>query len=167
MADPVSPAVDPVIRPARSAEIDEVADLWGEMYAHQRDHGMALALAPDAVDIWKRQLPGRIDSPVSIVLVAENDGRLSGFLAAQTKRLPAHLTAASSKVGFISELFVRPADRRRNVGRALVDAAFQWFDRAQVGSVELHVLVRNEAARRFWAGCGFVDELVQMRAMRG
>ena len=62
---------------------------------------------------------------------------------------------------------MRPADRRRNVGRALVDAAFQWFDRAQVGSVELHVLIHNEAARRFWAGCGFVDELVQMRAMRG
>jgi GNAT superfamily N-acetyltransferase len=165
MADPA--VADPVVRPARAAEIDEVAELWGEMYAHQRDHGMALALAPDAVDIWKRQLPGRIDSPVSVVLVLEGERGLSGFLAAQTKRLPAHLTAASSKVGFISELFVRPAERRRRVGRALVDAAFRWFDRAQVGSVELHVLVHNEAARRFWAECGFVDELVQMRAMRG
>ena len=165
MADPA--VADPVVRPARAAEIDEVAELWGEMYAHQRDHGMALALAPDAVDIWKRQLPGRIDSPVSVVLVLEGEAGLSGFLAAQTKRLPAHLTAASSKVGFISELFVRPAERRRRVGRALVDAAFQWFDRAGVGSVELHVLVNNEAARRFWGERGFVDELVQMRAMRG
>jgi len=161
------------VRPAREDEIAEVAALWGEMYADQRAHGMALPLRDDAVEIWSRQLAGRLDAPVSVILVGEAlrvDGSpergLVGFLAAQTKRLPPQFAAERSKVGFISELFVRPAERRHRVGRALVDAAFAWFARADVGSIELHVLVHNTAARSFWHDMGFEDELVQMRARR-
>jgi GNAT superfamily N-acetyltransferase len=158
--------VRPGIRPGNDAELDEIAGLWQAMYAHQRTHGMTLPLRDDAAEIWKRQLTGRLDSPVSVVLVAPavtpGDG-LAGFLAAQIKRLPPHLAADRSRVGFISELFVRPEARRRGTGRALVDAAFDWFRRADVGSIELHVLVGNAGGRRFWEQLGFVSELVQMR----
>jgi ribosomal protein S18 acetylase RimI-like enzyme len=159
------------VRPAREDEIAEVAALWGEMYAHQRAHGMGLPLRDDAVEIWSRQLAGRLDSPVSVILVGEvpraaGEPGLAGFLAAQTKRLPPYFAADKPKVGFISELFVRPTERRHRVGRALVDAAFAWFARADVGSIELHVLVHNTAARSFWHEMGFEDELVQMRAQR-
>ena len=88
---------------------------------------------------------------------------LAGFLAAQIKRLPPHLAADRPRVGFISELFVRPDARRRGTGRALVEAAFDWFRRADVGSIELHVLVGNAGGRRFWEELGFVPELLQMR----
>jgi GNAT superfamily N-acetyltransferase len=154
----------PEIRPGTAAEIDEIAELWKEMYAHQRAQGMTLPLRDDGVEVWKRQLSGRLDSPVSVVLVAPaSDGTLLGFLAAQTKRLPPHLAADKPKVGFVSELFVRPEARRRSTGRLLVDAAFDWFRRADVGSIELHVLVGNEGGRKFWEELGFVPELVQMR----
>ena len=157
------------VRPARPTEIDPLGELWGEMYAYQREHGMQLPLRDDAIEIWKRQLAERLDSPVSVVLVAEAPGGdgLAGFLAAQTKRLPPHLVTDKPKVGFVSEVYVRPAQRRHHVGRALVDAAFGWFARADVGSVELHVLVDNAVARAFWERMGFVAELVQMRAIRG
>ncbi|HEU4731756.1 MAG TPA: GNAT family N-acetyltransferase [Kofleriaceae bacterium] len=163
------PVPAPTVRPGRAGEIDQIGALWGEMYAYQRDHGMQLPLRDDAVEIWKRQLAERLDSPVSVVLVAEATGGagLAGFLAAQTKRLPAHLVTGKPKVGFVSEVYVRPAERRRQLGRALVDAAFRWFDRADVGSVELHVLADNAVARSFWESVGFRTELVQMRAMRG
>lgn len=156
-----------VVRPAREAEIDRVAELWAAMYAYQREHGMVLPLRDDAAEIWKRQLGGRLDAPVSVILVAEAPGGgLCGFLAAQTKRLPPHLAAAKAKVGFISELYVSPDERRHRVGRALVEAAFAWFARADVGSIELHVLIGNDVARRFWESMGFVPELLQMRAVR-
>lgn len=157
------------VRPARPADIDQLGELWGEMYAHQRDHGMQLPLRDDAIELWKRQLAERLDSPVSVVLVAEvpEAAGLAGFLAAQTKRLPPHLVTGKPKVGFVSEVYVRPAQRRHHVGRALVEAAFRWFDRADVGSVELHVLVGNTIAREFWERMGFRAELTQMRALRG
>lgn len=156
----------PGVRPGTEAELDQIAGLWRAMYAHQHAHGMTLPLRDDAAELWKRQLAGRLDSPVSIVLVAPagpGDGALAGFLAAQIKRLPPHLAADRPRVGFISELFVQPDARRRGTGRALVEAAFDWFRRADVGSIELHVLVGNDGGRRFWEQLGFVPELVQMR----
>lgn len=156
------------VRPAREAEIDQVAELWAEMYAYQRAHGMQLPLRDGAAEVWKQQLVGRLDSPVSVVLVSEgDDGLPTGFLSAQVKRLPPHLTAGNPKVGFISEVYVRPEQRRHKVGHALVNAALQWFDRGKVGSVELHVLLGNEVAQTFWKEMGFVPELVQMRLARG
>jgi len=82
----VRPGVRPGIRPGNDAELDQIAGLWQAMYAHQRAHGMTLPLRDDAAEIWKRQLTGRLDSPVSVVLVAPGDGPgdgLAGFLAAQ------------------------------------------------------------------------------------
>jgi len=153
------------VRPGTDAELDEIAGLWQAMYAHQRESGMTLPLRDDAAELWKRQLTGRLDSPVSVVLVAPGPGAgaLDGFLAAQIKRLPPHLAADRARVGFISELFVRLDARRRGTGRALVEAAFDWFGRADVGSIELHVLVGNAGGRRFWEQLGFVPELLQMR----
>lgn len=157
------------VRPAVDGEGAEVAQLWLDMYAYQRAHGMTLPLRDDAAELWQRQLAGRLDSPVSVVLVAERVDApgLVGFLAAQIKRLPPHLTTGKAKVGFVSEVYVQPEARRHQVGRKLVEAAFAWFDRADVGSVELQVVADNEVARKFWQSFGFATELVQMRAMRG
>lgn len=156
------------IRPALDTEIDPVVEMWSEMYAYQREHGMLLTLRDDAAEIWKRQLAGRLESPVSVILVAQRAGApgLSGFLAAQVKRLPAHLAAGNPRVGYISEMYVRPEDRRHRIGGALVDAAFDWFARADVGSIELQVLVGSDVARAFWEAMGFQGELLQMRAWR-
>jgi GNAT superfamily N-acetyltransferase len=153
------------IRPATVDEIDEVGRLWRAMYDYQAAHGMVLPLRDDAAEIWTRQLTSRLDSPVSVILVAETGDRvgLCGFLAAQTKRLPPHLSVDNAKVGFISEVYVAETARRHHVGRALVDAAFEWFRGAGVGSVELHVVAGNDVARRFWSELGFELELVQMR----
>jgi ribosomal protein S18 acetylase RimI-like enzyme len=154
---------DAVVRPARPDEVDEVGRMWGEMYRFQQAQGMMLPLRDDAVDIYKQEIANRLDTKLAAVLVAEGDGRLDGFLAAQTRRLPPFLSTTNPLVGYIGAVYVRPEARRHQLGRALVDASFAWFARAGVGSIELQVIDGNDLARRFWESMGFRTELVQMR----
>jgi ribosomal protein S18 acetylase RimI-like enzyme len=154
------------VRTARPDEIGQVGAMWGAMYEYQRSQGMLLPLRDDAVEIWQRENAARLDTALAAVLVAEPSeptGELSGFLAAQVKRLPPFLTTGNPKVGYISAIYVLPAARRHRVGRVLVDAALAWFAHAEVGSIELQVIATNELARAFWHSVGFEPELVQMR----
>jgi ribosomal protein S18 acetylase RimI-like enzyme len=153
------------IRAARPDELDAVAAMWSAMYAFQQAEGMVLPLRPDAEEIWKRENASRLDTALATVLVAEQDGALVGFLAAQTKRLPPYLATGNPKIGYISAVYVDPAARRGRLGRALVDAALAWFARAEVSSIELQVIATNETARGFWTAVGFVPEILQMRRM--
>jgi ribosomal protein S18 acetylase RimI-like enzyme len=152
------------VRPARPDELDRIGAMWGAMYDYQRAQGMLLPLRDDAVEIWKRENQARLDTTLAVVLVAEApDGTPAGFLAAQTKRLPPYLTTGNPKIGYISAIYVDPAVRRHHLGRALVDAAFAWFARAEVSSIELQVIASNELARAFWQSVGFAPEILQMR----
>lgn len=154
-----------MIRAARADELDAVARMWSAMYAFQQAAGMVLPLRDDAEDIWKRENASRLDTPLATVLVAERDGQLVGFLAAQTKRLPPVFAPGNPKIGYISAVYVDPAARRGQIGRALVDAALAWFAKAEVSSIELQVIAGNDTARAFWTGVGFVPEILQMRRM--
>lgn len=152
------------VRAAREDELDEVARLWGELYVHQRAHGMMLPLRDDAVEVWKRQMNGRLDSPVSLVLVAEKEGGgIVGILTAQVKRLPPHLATGNPKIGIIPEVFVREEARGLKAGRALVEAALDWFRRGEVGSVEVQIVMGNDGAKKFWGEMGFDPEILQVR----
>lgn len=60
-----------------------------------------------------------------LVLVAQgNNGRLAGFLEASIR--PFVEDCESDHVGYLEGWFVDEADRRRGLGRALVEAAESW-----------------------------------------
>jgi ribosomal protein S18 acetylase RimI-like enzyme len=63
----------------------------------------------------------------------------------------------------VTELYVRPASRRRGVGRALVGAATQFARRR--GCSEVHLLVdpENMAALSFYQALGFQRDSWEMR----
>ena len=45
----------------------------------------------------------------------------------------------------------------------LLEAAHEWFRRRKIPYVEIHVSVRNEAARRFWRKHGYTEFLERLR----
>jgi ribosomal-protein-alanine N-acetyltransferase len=57
----------------------------------------------------------------------------------------------------ILSLGVLPERRRRGVGRALIDSVVAEAERRRAGSLVLEVATENEAARRLYAGIGFVQ----------
>lgn len=155
-----------VVRPAEQQDLEQAAKLWTELYQHQRDHGMILPLRSDAEVVWKEKIVSQLGLGNARLFVAVLETEVIGFVSAQIKRLPPFLASSNPRVGFISELYVRPNSRHGGTGRALVEATLRWMDEKDVSSVELQVIVGSEAGQSFWKRIGFVDELLQMRMTR-
>ena len=77
--------------------------------------------------------------------VAENDGRVAGFLAA--RKLVDELE--------ILNLAVAPASQRRGIAGQLLRAAIKWAAKNGISEVHLEVRASNVAARNFLNTRGF------------
>ena len=83
--------------------------------------------------------------------VAEKDGAAVGMLLAQRR---------GPRVGRITDLYVRPAERRGGVAEALAREAVARFAADGVDTVDLEVMASNAAARTAYARWGFSDEVL-------
>lgn len=59
------------------------------------------------------------------------------------------------RIGFIGEAFVEKTKRRQGVGRALVEAAAQFFSKRNIRQVTLRNIILNKPANRFWGRLSF------------
>ncbi len=93
------------------------------------------------------------------VFLGELDGRLAGLLVLRT--VPT--LSDEGERAEISELYVRSADRRQGLGRALVGAAVDWA-RSQ-GCNEIHLLVdpANKQALSLYEAAGFCRHSWEVR----
>lgn len=87
-------------------------------------------------------------------LVAERESRLIGFVRV-VQPVPVD---SGAHVRQIQGLAVDPAERRRGLGRALLDAAFDDARRQGARRITLRVLSTNTNARRLYESMGFVIE---------
>jgi GNAT superfamily N-acetyltransferase len=65
--------------------------------------------------------------------------------------------------GYIAGAFVRPDERRTNIGRMLVAAAEDWLRSRGMSDCELHVLHANKEARQFWEDAGYEPLMMGLR----
>lgn len=147
------------VRLAGADEIRGIEPLWRELYRHQSEHGMRLALPDSAFEAWVQSVVpflGRF----SVVVLAVDDGEQAGFVAGRTRTLPPYFGAG--QVGAISEVFVGQRWRRLGVGRRLVERTIQWYREQEISRVELQVVSGNPEAVRFYERLGWQQELVQM-----
>ena len=86
-----------------------------------------------------------------IVMVAEQDGALVGFLCAHISRSMCYQTAR----GEIRELFVSPMYRKLGVGRGLLEEAERYFWEKRISVVTLYTSVSNAGAQTFYERCGY------------
>jgi GNAT superfamily N-acetyltransferase len=129
------------IRAAEAGEEESVAPLYEWLFAPP-------GLKPDAWDEKRATVALRdaIESHNSVVLVAESDGRLVGFLTA-------YLDLHSVRFGYrvwVEDFAVHPDRRSEGIGKALLDAAKAWARERGATHLELDSGEPRKDAHRFY-----------------
>ena len=88
--------------------------------------------------------------------VADANGEVTGF-AEVSLRSDYVNGCETSPVAFLEGIYVRPEQRRRGVGRALVAAAEQWGREQGCSEMGSDALLANDESHRFHGGAGFEE----------
>ena len=140
-------------RRAEARDRAALAELLGQVLAHQAALEPAFALRPDVGAELAGLIGRQLRDPDAAVFVWEDAGGLVGFCSVRLERAPGALAEAARSE--ITELGVRPDRRRRGVGRALVEAACGWARSRAAARVEVRVAARNAEGQAFWRALGY------------
>jgi ribosomal protein S18 acetylase RimI-like enzyme len=137
---------NPVIRPARAEEYDEIARVWMESWVST---GLA-----EPSEFLLANLRARVRREIDdgwSLFVADDGGKLAAMLALHLPKL------------YLDQLFVAPDYQGRALGRRLLA-----FTRAQLpDEIHLRCVRENEKAWRWYEREGFVFEKEQIEPMNG
>lgn len=105
-------------------------------------------------------LASQLHDKESLVMVAEHDGRIVGYVFAAIE--PLSWKDLRDECGFIHDLLVTEEARRSGVGEALLNAAIEWLREQKMPRVVLGTAAQNENARRLFARRGFRPTMIEM-----
>ena len=135
--------------------------LWQEMMDFHGAIDGRFCFEPGAVREFERHFQATLRCRESRLLVAEAGGQVVGYILGEIhSRKPIYPVG---RYGFISDISVSAAVRRRGIGRALATGMFDWFRLQRVTAVELFAAEANPASLAFWRSLGFNDFLRLMR----
>jgi GNAT superfamily N-acetyltransferase len=138
--------MNPVIRPARAGEYDEIARVWMESWVST---GLA-EVSEFLLANLRARIRREIDDGWSLY-VADDHGAIAAMLAIHLQKL------------YLDQLFVAPEYQGRSLGRKLLA-----FTRTQLpDEIHLRCARGNEKAWRWYEREGFVFEKEQVEPMTG
>ncbi len=102
---------------------------------------------------WKwrkcRHIRADIAATNGMILVAEDDGRVAGYITTRLDR--------EGSVGFIANLAVDPSQQRRGIARRLLHAALDGFREEGMELARIETLAHNEAGQALYPSVGFQE----------
>jgi len=124
-----------------------------DLSAHHAAFEPLFALRAGAGQAVHRLLAAQLRDANAALFVHDCGGGLDGFCSVRIDRAPPiHEEVVRAE---ITDVSVRPASRRRGIGRALVAAALAWVRERGVARVEVRVVAGNAEGQHFWRALGF------------
>jgi len=105
-------------------------------------------------------LGSQLNDPDSIVLVAEHDGEVVGYVYAAVE--PPSWKELRDRAGYIHDVLVAEGHRRSGIAEALMNAAIAWLRTRDVPRVVLGTASQNETAQRLFRRLGFRPTMIEM-----
>ncbi len=155
-----------VIRNGRINDGKQVVNLWKELIDYHKkisttDFAIDYEMVEDAPTRWVKFYEQHIRSRNKKAIVAEEDGRIIGYLLGSIeKRPPIFKTIYRA---FISEACVTRERRNRGIGTKLVKEFVAWAKEKGMKYITLCVLPKNELGVKFWRKHGFKTILFHQR----
>jgi ribosomal protein S18 acetylase RimI-like enzyme len=106
-------------------------------------------LSTNAAPLTSADVEALVASPVTVLFVARNEGRIVGSLTLVVFAIPTGVRA------WIEDVVVDATARGAGVGEALTNAAIEESRRRHVRSLDLTTRPSREAANRLYARLGF------------
>jgi len=152
------------IRLATEDDVPAIGQMWEKLALF---HNMLDSALPPAArgggKVYARRLVSRLSDSQTRLIVAEDDGELVGYaLAVIIDVIPDMFVQENS--GFLADIYVDDAFRRKGVGRALVDSVKVWLLENGIRTFEWYVAEHNAVGKRFWESVGGRRVMVRMRA---
>lgn len=141
----------PTFRRATLADLDRLVDLNVRLKRLNEEFDPLLKIRDDIHEISRKYLSEAISSPNSIVVVAEDNGRVVGFLKADIRE---RIFYKPKTEGNIVEFYLLPEYRRKGIGAAFLEYAMDLLrQRAEIITAEFPSL--NEIAVEFYTRLKF------------
>jgi len=143
-----------VVRKAQPADLVTVHECVLALYSELDAYHMPFELNAQRMgDILK----AHINSKTSIVLLLEYNGAVSGVLVGHITKLDnRYQPTCGMLVGRITEIYVAPTIRHKNMAQALLNSADEWFKYNSVNYIEADILMDNIASHKFFKKMGFL-----------
>ncbi len=152
-----------VIRAVTPGDKAAIARMWQALTAYHVALDPRLPDAtPGAADRYADRLIERRDDPRTRSFVAEVAGEVVGYILGAIIDLHPDLFRHVES-GFIADVFVEPAYRRRGIAQQLVATLNAWFAQQGVRHTEWQVAAANTAGIDFWDAVGGLAIMVRMR----
>jgi ribosomal protein S18 acetylase RimI-like enzyme len=141
------------VRPPSRGDEEGLARLIYRFYAFNEEFDPAWALGENAEEDARREAEKLAAGETSdIVLVAEVDGELVGYVRGVIRRFPLLKDGA---IGVITELYVHPKYRGRRIGAVLIERFSDEARRRGAVRIAAEVPSRNVVAEKFYEKLGF------------
>ena len=109
---------------------------------------------------YGRFLVSQIGNPNSLVMVAEQDGAVVGYVYADIELT--NWMELRGPCGVVQDIYVDDAARHLGAGRALMNAAVAWVRSKGRTQVVLLTKTRNEHAQHLFTALGFRPTMIEM-----
>ncbi|MBT5830889.1 MAG: GNAT family N-acetyltransferase [Candidatus Latescibacteria bacterium] len=117
------------------------------------DHAIETKFGQFTDSDWKARKAKHVDADVSAnpegVFVFEENGKAMGYISTRIDH--------DNKVGQIPNLSVLPECRGKGAGKALMKAAFDYFEEQGMEVAKIETLAHNEVGQNFYPRSGFTE----------
>lgn len=151
-----------VIRKATRGDLEAIGRLGAALLrAHSEfDAERFMAAGPDAEDGYAWFLGTQLDQDASLVLVADVDGVVVGYLYAAIE--PRNWKELRDEAGFIHDVLVQEGSRGAGLAQRLIEEAASWCRARGVPRVLLWTAARNTRAQQLFERLGFRGTMIEM-----